>query len=925
MSKKLVIVESPTKANTIKKFLPPGYEVRASVGHIRDLPGEKSATPAAIKDKPWADLAIDVDHEFEPYYVIDPGKQKLVRELKAALAEADELLLATDEDREGESISWHLLEVLKPKVPARRMVFHEITRDAIAKAIAAPRPLDENLVRAQETRRILDRLYGYTVSPLLWKKIGGNLSAGRVQSVAVRMLVQRERERRAFRSGAWWDVKASFRAEGRTFEATLATVGGRRLATGKDFDETTGALKGRGDALLLDEAGARSLVAELLAMPADGYVVGDVKREQKKQHPAPPFTTSTLTQEASRKLGMTPKETMAAAQRLFQEGKITYHRTDSTSLSGEAIGAARRWVEQEYGADFLSERPRQYATKAKGAQEAHEAIRPAGSVFVRPSETGLDGRDLRLYDLIWKRTVATQMAEALKTHLSVVIDAAGKAEFRAVGTTIDFPGFLRAYVEGSDDPDEALADRDRPLPPLKTGDRPEPVGLEPEGHVTQPPQRYTLASLVKALEEKGIGRPSTYASIIDTILGKEYAVEKGKALVPTFKAFAVTQILERHFGELVDYDFTADMESTLDAIAAGERASVPYLRDFYRGPKGLEGLVAAQSDLLDPESARRIDLGEDLGAAVRIGRFGPYLEVERDGETIRANLPDDLAPGDLDAATVERLLKQRAEGPQSLGNDPATGKPVFVLDGRFGPYVQLGQAEDPKDKPARASLLKGMKADTIDLATALALLALPRTLGEHPDGGVVKAGVGRFGPYVLHAVSKDQTEFRSLKAGDDVLTIDLERALELLAEPKAAGRGGRGRSSGGTVLRDMGEHPSGGLVQILDGRYGAYVKHGDVNATLPKGTDVAAFSIAEALELLAAKAASGKGKAKGRRGAAGGRTKKAGAGATKAAGKAAGKTTGKSGKGRGARPERICRGRPPLLACSDPPARRGRL
>jgi DNA topoisomerase-1 len=797
--------------------------------------------------------------------------------LKAALADADELLLATDEDREGESISWHLLEVLRPKVPARRMVFHEITRDAVAKALDHPRPIDENLVRAQETRRILDRLYGYTVSPLLWKKIGGKLSAGRVQSVAVRLLVQRERERRAFRSGAWWDVKATLQGQGRAFEATLASVGGRRLATGKDFDETTGALKARGETVLLDEAGARTLVAELMAAPAGAFVVRDVKREQKKQHPAAPFTTSTLTQEANRKLGMTPKDTMAAAQRLFQEGKITYHRTDSTSLSGEAIGAARRWVEQEYGADFLSERPRQYTTKSKGAQEAHEAIRPAGSVFVRPAEAGLEGRDLKLYDLIWKRTVATQMAEAVKTHLAVTIDAAGRAEFRATGTTIDFPGFLRAYVEGSDDPDEALADRDRPLPPLKTGDRPELSALEPEGHITQPPLRYTLASLVKALEEKGIGRPSTYASIIDTILSKEYAVEKGKALVPTFKAFAVTQILERHFADLVDYDFTAGMEEALDEIAAGRRPSVPYLREFYRGPKGLEQLVAAQSELLDPESARRIDLGDDLGVAVRIGRYGPYVEVERDGEMLRADVPDDIAPGDLDAETVERLLKQRADGPRSLGDDPHSGKPVFILDGRYGPYVQLGEAEGPKDKPPRASLLKGMRPDQVDLDTALALLSLPRLLGAHPDGGEVKAGVGRFGPFVLHARSKDDTAFRSLKAGDDVLTIDLARALELLAEEKSAGRG-RGAGSGATVLRDMGEHPDGGPVQILDGRYGAYIKHGGVNATLPKGTDPAALSMAEAVELLAARAAKGGGK--GRKGA-------------RATGKGAGKATAK--------------------------------
>lgn len=895
MSKKLVIVESPTKANTIKKFLPPGYVVLASVGHIRDLPDNKDKTPAAIKGKSWADMAIDVEHDFEPYYVIDPAKQKLVRELKAALADADELLLATDEDREGEAISWHLLEVLKPKVPARRMVFHEITKDAIAKAIEHPRPLDENLVRAQEARRILDRLVGYTVSPLLWKKIGGKLSAGRVQSAAVRMLVQRERARRAFRSGAWWDVKATLRQAGREFEATLAVVGGRRLATGKDFDETTGALKTR-DALLLDEAGARTLAAELMAAPDGAFVVTDVKREQKKQHPAAPFTTSTLTQEANRKLGMTPKDTMAAAQRLFQQGKITYHRTDSTALSGEAIGAARRWVEQEYGADFLSERPRQYATKSKGAQEAHEAIRPAGSVFVRPSDTGLDGRDLKLYDLIWKRTVATQMAEAVKTHLAVTIDAAGKAEFRATGTTIDFPGFLRAYVEGSDDPDEALADRDRPLPPLATGNRPELAVLEPEGHATQPPQRYTLASLVKALEEKGIGRPSTYASIIETISQKEYAVEKGKALVPTFKAFAVTQILERHFADLVDYDFTAAMEAALDEIAAGTRPSVPYLREFYNGPKGLERQVAEQATLLDPEAARRIDLGDDLDAAVRIGRYGPYVEVERGGETLRADVPDDIAPGDLDAETVERLIKQRAEGPRSLGDDPASGKPVFILDGRYGPYVQLGEAEGPKDKPPRASLLKGMRPDDVDLDTALALLSLPRLLGEHPDGGEVKAGVGRFGPFVLHARGKDDTEFRSLRAADDVLSIDLGRALELLAEEKSAGRG-RGAGAGSKVLRDMGEHPDGGPVQILDGRYGAYIKHAGVNATLPKDADPAALSMGEAVELLAARAAKGGGKGRGRKG-----TRSTSKGGGKAAAKtkatAAKTSRGKKGSGK---------------------------
>lgn len=851
MGKSLVIVESPTKARTIRKFLPDDFVVRSSMGHIRDLPQSADEVPAKVREKSWSQLGVDVEHDFDPVYVVPKQKRKVVKELREALADADELVLATDEDREGESISWHLLEVLKPKIPVKRMVFHEITREAIERALGDFRDVDEKLVRAQETRRILDRLVGYTVSPLLWKKIGGKLSAGRVQSVAVRMLVDRERKRRAFRQATYWDLKASLAREGADFQATLVALDGRRLATGRDFDESTGKLPEGSDLVLLGEKEAEELAGRLRGAE---WAVRSVEEKPQSRRPSPPFTTSTLQQDANRKLGMSAKQAMRIAQDLYQRGFITYMRTDSVHLSNQAIEAARHWVEKEYGKNYLSPKPRRFQTKSKGAQEAHEAIRPAGDRFKSPQETGLTGPEGALYELIWERTVACQMADARQTNVSVSITA-DDVEFRASGKRIDFPGFLRAYVEGTDDPAEAIRHREVSLPPLTEGDRPELRELEAVGHETKPPARYTEAALVQALEREGIGRPSTYASIISTIIDRGYATVEKRALVPSYRAFAVTQLLERNFPDLVDPGFTAGMEQTLDEIAVGREEWLPYLRKFYAGEDGLERQVASQEQQIQPSEARAIRL-EALDAQVRLGRFGPYLESEVDGETIRVSVPEEIAPGDLDQETVARLLEQKARGPEPLGEDPETGEPVFVLTGRYGPYVQLGHQTDGH-KPKRTSLPKEMVPEDVDLEVALELLRLPRPLGPHPDGGEVQAGIGRYGPYVVRLKPDGKRDYRSLKAGDDVLTVGLDRALELLAQPKGS-RGGQ------KVLRELGEHPDDGKpIQLLDGRYGPYVKHGRTNASLPKGESPDEVDLARAVELIRKKAGrKGKGKTK---------------------------------------------------------------
>ena len=853
----LVIVESPTKAKTIRNYLPTGYRVEASMGHVRDLPRSASEIPAAVKGEKWAQLGVNPATDFEPLYVIPSDKKKVVKALKDALKNADELVLATDEDREGESISWHLLQVLKPKVPIKRMVFHEITEDAIQAALDNCRTIDDQLVRAQETRRILDRLVGYTLSPLLWKKIAWGLSAGRVQSVAVKLLVKREQERRAFRKGSYWDLKATLLKEQEAFDAKLISLGGTRLATGSDFDENTGQIAAGRTVVLLDEAQARSLQARL---QTSAWTVANLEERPSTRKPSAPFTTSTLQQEANRKLRLSARDTMRVAQSLYEQGYITYMRTDSVHLSQQAITAARSCVESKYGRDYLSPKPRQYATKSKGAQEAHEAIRPAGQSFRTPQETGLGGRELSLYDLIWKRTVATQMAEARQTHITVQIEV-DDAVFRASGKRIDFPGFFRAYVEGSDDPDAAIEDQEVLLPRLAVGDGVNCGELEAIGHETQPPARYTEATLVKTLESEGIGRPSTYASVIGTIIDRGYVQASGNSLVPTFTAFAVTALLEKHFPDLVDVGFTARMERTLDHISTGEAEWLPYLRTFYSGQEGLEHQVQEQETQIDPTEARTVNLA-DLGAKVRIGRYGPYIEAENDNGPVKASIPLDISPADLNEDQVELLLKQKTEGPEKLGLHPETGEPIYVLVGAYGPYVQLGEATEENPKPKRASLPKGVTPDTVTFDMAVGLLALPRNLGPHPDTGKpIKASLGRFGPYVVHDQGKDGKDYRSLKGDDDVLTVTLERALQLLAEPK--GRRGRRKAE---PLKDLGPHPDDGeQVAIYNGPYGHYVKHGKVNASLPEGKTPDDITLKLALELIAAKAATTKTGRKGTR------------------------------------------------------------
>jgi DNA topoisomerase-1 len=868
--RRLVIVESPTKARTIKRFLPTGYTVLPSVGHVRDLPQNAAEIPEAYRKEPWARIGVNVDHEFEPLYVVPPTSRKVMTELRKALKDADELILATDEDREGESISWHLLQELKPKVPVRRMVFHEITQTAIRRALDEFRDVDENLVKAQEARRILDRLTGYTVSPLLWTSIAPRLSAGRVQSVAVKLVVDRERERRAFRSGTWWDLRATLEQERIRFEARLVALGGKRIATGKDFDRATGRLstdgrKGQDDLVLLDEKAATALAARL---PRETWTVVDRREEPFTTRPAPPFTTSTLQQEANRKLGMGAREAMRVAQALYEQGYITYMRTDSVSLSEQAIAAARACAAQ-FGPEYVPPQPRRYANKSANAQEAHEAIRPAGEQFAHPDELPLDGREKRLYELIWKRTVASQMPDSKQVRVVAEIEA-GDAQFRASGKRIEFAGFIRAYVEGSDDPEAALDDKDDVLPPLVPRSTVDCRALDAERHDTQPPARFTEASLVKALEEQGIGRPSTYASIMDTIQHRGYVRLDGKALVPTFTAFAVTALLEEHVGDLVDTGFTARMEEQLDEIARGERDQLAYLKEFYFGHRPGHGLLPSV-DLAKAEvkkeigSARRVLL-EGLDAPVRIGRYGPYVEIEEDGKPLRASLPSELAPGDLTDDMVHDLIRTRVEGPPVLGEHPDTKQPVYLMRGEYGPYVQLGDVEEgSKVKPKRSSLPKGVQPEDVTLDLALGLLSLPRTLGAHPvTGTAVKAGLGRFGPFIVHVKGGEggKDDFRSLQATDDVLTVGFDRAMALLAQPK----GRRGASSGGAVtpMRDLGPHPADGRpVLVFDGRYGPYVQHGPntsdrkvkpVRATLPKDVGPQAVTLEQAVAMLAEKA-----------------------------------------------------------------------
>lgn len=856
--KGLVIVESPAKARKINSFLGRDFKVLASMGHVRDLPAKAADIPPEVKKEPWATLGVNVAADFDPLYVIPKEKKKIIGELKAALKEADELILATDEDREGESIGWHLTEILKPRVPVKRMVFSEITQEAISQAIASPRQLDQNLVAAQETRRVLDRLYGYRLSPLLWKKVAPKLSAGRVQSVAVRLIVQRERERRAFRAGTFWDLKAALETPPTVevsparFEAQLHTLGGRRIATGKDFDEHTGRLKSDADVLLVDEQTARDLREKLQHTP---WQVANLEERQQVRKPSPPFTTSTLQQEANRKLGMSARETMQVAQRLYEDGNITYMRTDSVSLSQEAIRAARSCIESRYGTDYLSDGVRTFETRTKGAQEAHEAIRPAGTAMKTGEELGLAGRELALYSLIWKRTVATQMAEARLRFQTATITA-GDAEFRATGRHVDFPGFFRAYVEGIDDPEAALDDQEAALPPLHQGDALACRDLEAISHETQPPARFTEATLIRALEADGIGRPSTYASIIGTIQDRGYVVKAGTQLRPTFMAMAVTKLLEKNFPQLVDEQFTAGMEQTLDDIAAGQTQATPYLKQFYLGKTGLDEQVKSHEESIDPREACTLEL-DGLTAKIRIGKFGPYLITEQNGQNITASLPDDLTPADITNEIAETLFAQKKRGPTGLGMDTETGLPVYSMIGPFGPYVQLGDAGEEGKKPKRVSIPKHIDPQQITLEQALDLLSLPRTLGNHPESGKpVKAAIGRFGPYVVH-----EGVFKSLPKDQDVLKIDLATAVELLKQARTR--------RGATPIRELGNHPEDGQpVQVFSGKYGPYVKHGKVNATIPKETPVEEVTLAQALALIEARAAHGGGSRRGSRPAA---------------------------------------------------------
>lgn len=855
---RLVIVESPTKAKTISGFLPKEYAVKACMGHVRDLPESAAEIPEDVKKQAWARIGVNVEHNFEPLYIVPAKKKKVITELKAALKGAQELIIATDEDREGESIGWHLLQVLKPKVPVRRMVFHEITKDAIQDALRNPRDVDEALVRAQETRRVLDRLVGYTVSPLLWKKIAPGLSAGRVQSVAVRLLVNREEERRAFRPATWFDLKAILsKLEGTTpaekarFEAMLATVNGQRVASGKDFDPATGKLEKskQGKVVVMDKASADTL-RDTLKQAA--YTVRDLVEKPQTRRPAPPFTTSTLQQEANRKLRLPAKRTMQIAQSLYENGHITYMRTDSVNLSSEALNAARNAVTSRYGKQFLSEAPRRYTTKAKGAQEAHEAIRPAGTLMRTADEIGLSAQEASLYDLIWKRTIASQMADARLTLVTATITATKDkttADFTANGKRIDFPGFFRAYVEGNDDPEGAIEDQEVILPPLQKDDSLKLHGLESVSHTTQPPARFTEASLVQTLESEGVGRPSTYATIISTIQDRGYVVKVSNQLVPTFTAFAVNRLMEGNFPDLVDTHFTARMEETLDDIAEGKTDYLPYLRAFYSGTNGLEKQVEAKTQEIDPREIYALNLPE-MNAKVRIGKYGPYLEQDDSESPKRVSLPEGLAPADLVVDEAEKLLRKKSESPDSLGEHPRLGQPIYVLQGRFGPYVQLGQidpdAAKNAPKPRRASLPKGMSPEQITLEQAVRLLELPRDLGLHPDTmQSIEANVGRFGPYVKHG-----DEFRSLTADDDVYTITAERAVELLRTPKQI----RARQTR-AVLRELGAHPGDGKpVTVMSGQYGPYVKHGTVNATIPRGSDVNALTMPQAVDMLNAKA-----------------------------------------------------------------------
>ena len=898
-AKPLVIVESPAKAKTLGRFLGNRYRVEASYGHIRDLPESAAEVPKEIKEKDWGRLGVDVDSDFTPYYVVPADKRKQVAHLKTAIKDASELLLATDPDREGESISWHLAQVLKPKIPVRRIVFHEITEDAVREALDHPGDVNENLVRAQESRRILDRLYGYTLSPVLWKKVQTGLSAGRVQSVAVRLIVEREEERRAFRAGVYWDLEAKLKGEGREFVATLVRVNDQRVASGKDFDPQTGVLKNQ-NVRLLDEATTTALVEAIRAnVPWD---VTSVEQKPGVERPAPPFTTSTLTQEASRKLGFSTERTMQVAQRLFQgvdtgdgqmEGLITYHRTDSTTLSDKALNESARVIREMFGGEYYDS-PRRYQTRVKNAQEAHEAIRPT-DFRLAPSqlERVLDADDLKVYELIWKRTMASQMVDARVLRTTMEITAKGPAGQNAVltasGKAIEFAGFRRAYVEGSDDPAAELEEQEAILPQAKPGDRIHRDGstaitllqTDSKRHETAPPARFTEASLIKELERLGIGRPSTFAPTIATIVRRGYVFRQGKALVPSFTAFAVTKLLREHFGDFVETDFTAEMEEDLDEISRGEREWIAFLRQFYYGDTKHRGLLPAVETGAEKADYPLLDLGTEPESGepvrIRIGRFGPFVQVGDGGPGRTASLPDEIAPADLSTDRALELVRAKAEGPRPLGVDPATGQNVYVMNGRFGWYVQLGETPEAPakkvkgqvvEKPKRASLQAGMTESTVTLDDALKLLSLPRVVGLHPDDNEpIVTNFGRFGPYVKH-----NDEFRSLESEEQVFDISFDGALALLRAPKQSRRRQGAQKK---TLRELTN--DGQTVKLLAGRYGPYVTDGTTNASIPKSMNPDQLTWEQAQELLAARRDAAPAPKRGgfKRRAAGGAKKKA--------------------------------------------------
>jgi DNA topoisomerase-1 len=871
----LVIVESPAKARTIGGYLGDGYVVESSIGHIRDLPNNAADTPAKIKDKPWGRLAVDVDNGFVPYYVVPRDKKSHIAKLKSLLKDADELYLATDEDREGEAIAWHLLDELKPKgIPVHRMVFHEITKQAILAAVENPREINEDLVEAQETRRILDRLYGYEVSPVLWKKVMSGLSAGRVQSVATRLVVDKERERMKFRLASYWDLEGTFDAgskhDQRMFPAKLHSLDGTRVARGSDFGQD-GLLKDASKVVHVDRARAEALVA---ALADSSYDVRSVEAKPYKRSPYAPFRTTTLQQEASRKLGMSASVAMSVAQRLYENGFITYMRTDSTTLSDGAVNAARTQVRELYGADYLPDSPRTYASKVKNAQEAHEAIRPAGESFRTPAQTGLTGDQFRLYELIWMRTVASQMKDAVGQSVSVRLGGTalrpdgGPGEdvvFSASGRVITFHGFLKAYVEGTDE-GAAKDDAETRLPALVEGDSVSAASISATGHETKPPARYTEATLIKELEDREIGRPSTYAAIIGTILNRGYVYKKGTALVPAWLAFSVTRLLEEHFTRQVSYEFTAGMEDVLDDIAGGRKDRISELGEFYHGSEKFKGLHTLVSELgdIDARELATFPIGDpEAGINLRVGRYGPYLEgPDDDGNPtgVRANVPDDLPPDELTMEKAKELFANPAGEEIDLGNHPETGLRVVAKNGRYGPYVTELLPDDAKknDKPRTGSLFKSMSLDTISLDDAVKLLSLPRVVGTAEDGEEITAQNGRYGPYL-----KKGTDSRSLTSEEQLLTIGLDEALKIYAQPKQ-----RGRAAAAPPLKELGNDPvSGQPVVVKSGRFGEYVTDGEYNATLRKDDAVETLTLERAAELLADRRERGPAKKTAKKGA----------------------------------------------------------